>query len=112
MSLYITISIEFIFIENFEYQILPYASEYQKNKFLSRNNIRWIVSPKVFFIAYWQRLAIMAWVMNNSPAEMLFYLTTPREICVEDKEFVLKAMKLDPKDRPSAQELLGGKWFN
>ena len=52
MSLYITISIEFIFIENFEYQILPYASEYQKNKFLSRNNIRWIVSPKVFFIAY------------------------------------------------------------
>ena len=54
----------------------------------------------------------MAWVMNNSPAETPFYLTTPREICVEDKEFVLEAMKFDPRDRPSTQGLLGDKWFN
>lgn len=65
-------------------------------------------------IADRQRLAVITWVMQNSPAEMLrpFHLTTPRGICVEDKEFVLKTMKFDPRDRPSTQELLGDKWFN
>ena len=64
-------------------------------------------------IVDWQRLAVLAWVMQNSSAETLrpFHLTTPREICAQDKKFVLKAMKLDPRDRPSAQELLGNKWF-
>ncbi|TVY87509.1 Serine/threonine-protein kinase [Lachnellula willkommii] len=29
----------------------------------------------------------------------------------EDKEFILRIMKLDPRDRPTAGELLGDKWF-
>lgn len=46
--------------------------------------------------------------MQNSPLETLrpFHLTTTREISQEDKEFVLKVMKLDPRDRPTARELL------
>ncbi|KAE8384375.1 kinase-like domain-containing protein [Aspergillus alliaceus] len=43
-----------------------------------------------------------------------------RELCpyetlnvlAEDKEFILKIMKLDPRDRPSAAELLQDKWFD
>ena len=41
-----------------------------------------------------------------------FHLTTAREICEADKTFVLKMMKLDPRDRLTAQELLEDKWFH
>ena len=34
-----------------------------------------------------------------------------REICNADKAFVLKIMKLDPRDRPTARELLQDEWF-
>jgi hypothetical protein len=65
-------------------------------------------------IADQERLAVLVWVMQNSPGETLkpFHLTTEAEICKEDKEFVLKIMKLDPRDRPTAQELLEDKWFD
>ncbi|KAL2166366.1 hypothetical protein VTG60DRAFT_2899 [Thermothelomyces hinnuleus] len=35
----------------------------------------------------------------------------PREIPPADKEFILKIMKLDPRDRPTAEELLADAWF-
>ncbi|KAE8404319.1 kinase-like domain-containing protein [Aspergillus pseudonomiae] len=64
-------------------------------------------------IADQERLAILVWIMQNSPPETLrpFHLTTTLEICPEDKEFVLTAMKLDPRDRPSARQLLDDGWF-
>lgn len=60
------------------------------------------------------KLGVLTYIMQTSPAESLrpFHLTTAREICEEDKEFVLKMMKLDPRDRPTAEELLGDKWFS
>lgn len=39
------------------------------------------------------------------------HVSSLKEICNEDKEFVLKVMKLDPRDRPSAEELLEDSWF-
>ncbi|PWY66496.1 kinase-like protein, partial [Aspergillus sclerotioniger CBS 115572] len=33
------------------------------------------------------------------------------EVSKEDKEFIIKIMKLDPRERPSAQELLDDEWF-
>lgn len=64
-------------------------------------------------IADQERLAVLAWIMHNSPSETLkpFRLTTTKEICQEDKELVLRAMKLDPRDRPTARQLLDDKWF-
>ncbi|OBT48961.1 hypothetical protein VE00_00642 [Pseudogymnoascus sp. WSF 3629] len=64
-------------------------------------------------IADQERLAVLVWIMQNTPPESMrpFHLTTAREICKEDKEFVLKVMKLDPRDRPTAQDLLEDKWF-
>lgn len=64
-------------------------------------------------IADQQRLATLVWIMQNSPSETLkpFHLTTTREISQEDKEFVLKLMKLDPRDRPTAQQALDDTWF-
>jgi hypothetical protein len=64
-------------------------------------------------IADQERLAVLVWIMQNTPSESMkpFRLTTSREICEEDKSFVLKVMKLDPRDRPTASELLKDRWF-
>lgn len=65
-------------------------------------------------IADQQRLAVLTWVMQNSPPETLqpFHLTTTEEICQDDKKVVLRIMRLDPRDRPSARQLLEDQWFN
>jgi len=40
-----------------------------------------------------------------------FALVTEREVSREDKEFICKIMKMDPRDRPTAEELLEDAWF-
>lgn len=59
------------------------------------------------------RLEVLTWIMENTPPESMrpFRNTTNREISEEDKRFVLKIMKLDPRARPSVQELLADEWF-
>lgn len=65
-------------------------------------------------IANDEELAILTWITENSPVETLepFRFTTTREMCQEDKEFVLKIMKLDPRGRPTARQLLEDEWFH
>ena len=41
-----------------------------------------------------------------------FSRTEPPEIAVEDRDFILKIMKMDPRDRTSAKELLQDKLFS
>lgn len=64
-------------------------------------------------IADQDRLAVLVWVMQNSPPETLkpFHLTSTQKICEEDKKFVLRIMKLDPRDRPSVRQLWEDDWF-
>lgn len=47
-------------------------------------------------------------IMSAVPPEKLkpFQYLSEREICNEDKVFILKIMKLDPRDRPVVRELL------
>ena len=40
-----------------------------------------------------------------------FYLIREKEISREDKGFLGKMMRLDPRDRPTAGELLRDEWF-
>lgn len=58
-------------------------------------------------------LSILAHVMKGVPHGMMkpFEYITDREITGEDNAFVLKIMKLDPRDRPSAKDLLQDEWF-
>lgn len=51
--------------------------------------------------------------MQNTPREMMkpFHLTTTGEICEDDKKLILRIMKPDPRDRPSAKELSEDAWF-
>lgn len=52
-------------------------------------------------------------IMSVLPLEKLkpFQRLSEREICEADKAFLLKILKLDPRDRPSANELLQDEWF-
>jgi hypothetical protein len=43
--------------------------------------------------------------------EKLFLRISELEIPKEDKEFILRIIKLDLRNRPSARELLPDKWF-
>jgi serine/threonine protein kinase len=51
--------------------------------------------------------------MDQTPSEALspFSWTSPGEVSDADKAFILRIMKLDPRDRPMAQELLEDEWF-
>ncbi|KAJ9318540.1 hypothetical protein DTO271D3_1202 [Paecilomyces variotii] len=61
-----------------------------------------------------EKLNILAYIMQSIPPENKkpFSRITEREVSKEDKEFILKIMKLDPRERPSAAELLRDKWFD
>ncbi|KAI0097929.1 STE/STE20 protein kinase [Nemania sp. FL0031] len=52
-------------------------------------------------------------LMDLMPAETLtpFRYVTEREVAKVDKDFVVKIMKMDWRDRPTAKELLSDEWF-
>lgn len=55
---------------------------------------------------------LLAWVMDAvQDASKPFHLIRGSEISKEDKAFVEKIMKLDPRDRPTASQLLQDEWF-
>ena len=58
-------------------------------------------------------LTILQYVMDGVPPEKMkpFERVTEREVSQEDKAFLLKIMKLDPRDRPTAQQLMEDDWF-
>ncbi len=60
-----------------------------------------------------ETLGILTHVMHGVPREKMkpFARITGQEISREDKAFILKIMKLDPRDRPTAKELLRDEWF-
>lgn len=41
-----------------------------------------------------------------------FRFISQREVVTEDKEFILRIMKMDWRDRPTAEELLNDEWFS
>ncbi|QKX54926.1 uncharacterized protein TRUGW13939_02016 [Talaromyces rugulosus] len=61
-----------------------------------------------------ETLGVLSLIMNDVPPEKLrpFSLASQKEISKQDKEFILKLMKLDPRDRPTAKELIEDEWFN
>ncbi|KAF2871969.1 kinase-like domain-containing protein [Massariosphaeria phaeospora] len=58
-------------------------------------------------------MEVLDYTMSHSPKETLtpFKNIVKEELCREDKQFLLKIMKLDPRDRPTARELLDDPWF-
>lgn len=64
-------------------------------------------------IADEERIEIINYTTGISSGESLrpFKYLEDEELLEEDKEFFLKFMKLDPRDRPTAKELLEDEWF-
>ncbi|KAI0427229.1 STE/STE20 protein kinase [Xylaria sp. FL1042] len=60
-----------------------------------------------------ETLTSILYLMELVPGKAMtpFRFITEREVAKEDKEFVLKIMKLDWRDRPTAKELLQDEWF-
>lgn len=54
---------------------------------------------------------IVEFIHSMGPPTKPFNLVTRREIPPADRDFVLKIMKLDPGDRPTAEQLLEDEWF-
>jgi hypothetical protein len=54
------------------------------------------------------------WMEQEIPIEELtpFARISPKEVCSKDRDFILKIMKLDYRDRPTAKELLADQWWN
>jgi serine/threonine protein kinase len=69
--------------------------------------------PSYQEIADEECLGIITMLMEQcSPDTMSpFALTDPKEVSDADKTFLLRIMKLDPRGRPTAQELLQDEWF-
>ncbi len=58
-------------------------------------------------------LRILEYVMINVPPQKMkpFQYITEREVCKEDKIFLQKIMKLDPRDRPTAKQIAEDEWM-
>ncbi|KAJ8128990.1 hypothetical protein O1611_g4640 [Lasiodiplodia mahajangana] len=60
-----------------------------------------------------ETLTSIVHLMDLVPPQAMtpFRHVTEREVAKEDKDFVLKIMKMDWRDRPTAKELLSDEWF-
>ncbi|KAK7698704.1 hypothetical protein SLS64_012315 [Diaporthe eres] len=56
-------------------------------------------------------MTVINFFNNSGPPEKPFRLVTTKEISAADKKFLLKVMKLDPRERPTVEELLEDEWF-
>ncbi|RMD41377.1 hypothetical protein DV735_g3756, partial [Chaetothyriales sp. CBS 134920] len=54
---------------------------------------------------------ILNMINEREPPAKPFALVTTREIPPADNKFILRVMKLHPRDRPTAEELLADEWF-
>ncbi|KAJ0141653.1 CTD kinase subunit alpha [Colletotrichum tanaceti] len=55
---------------------------------------------------------IVDFIHSMGPPTKPFARVTRREIPPADRDFILRIMKLDHRDRPTAEQLLGDDWFN
>lgn len=56
-------------------------------------------------------LTIINVLHESGPPEKPFHRISRMEVSPADKDFLLKIMKLDPRDRPTARQLLEDEWF-
>ena len=65
-------------------------------------------------IADEERLGILTSVINlvnDHNLQRPFCMSADKELSRDDRIFISKIMKLDPRDRPTAKELLQDEWF-
>ena len=61
-----------------------------------------------------ERLDILTQVIhyvNDNKLNKPFHLSVDKELSREDRDFICKIMKLNPRERPTAKGLLLDEWF-
>ncbi|KAL2195253.1 kinase-like domain-containing protein [Corynascus similis CBS 632.67] len=58
-----------------------------------------------------ETITIVNYINNLSPPEKPFHRLTTREVPPLDNKFICRIMKLDPRDRPTTEQLLADEWF-
>ena len=58
-----------------------------------------------------ERLDLFMDIINIADKYTPFRMASTTEISNSDRDFICKMMHLDPRDRPSAKELLQDSWF-
>ena len=56
-------------------------------------------------------LKLLIEAINATPKLTPFSMASSDEIVKDDRGFICRIMKLDARERPSAKDLLGEKWF-
>ncbi|KAK5139173.1 hypothetical protein LTR04_003826 [Oleoguttula sp. CCFEE 6159] len=56
-------------------------------------------------------LAAILYYIEEHELRKPFSMLQDEEVTGEDKDFICKVMKMDPRDRPTAKQLLADKWF-
>ncbi|KAK2610078.1 hypothetical protein N8I77_003535 [Diaporthe amygdali] len=70
------------------------------------------VTKKFLEIASEDALHVIVWLLENMRGSMKPFLRiTEREMVKKDKEFIWWFMKFDPRDRPTAEEILAHEWW-
>jgi serine/threonine protein kinase len=57
-------------------------------------------------------MTIVNYFNDSGPPEKPFHLVTTKEIPAADNKFLIKVMKLDPRERPTVGDLLADEWFS
>lgn len=92
----------------------PDDEDYPLNVLIQQARIFGPFPPTYEEIADEESLDVLTFVHNHIRENELykpFELANDKELTVQDKEFILKIMKPDPRDRPTAKQLLTDKWF-
>ncbi len=90
------------------------SDEYALQVFIKQISIFEPVPLSYDKIADGERLGILIAIINLVNEHNLqkpFHLSADKELSKEDRVFICKIMKLDPRDRPTAKELLQDEWF-
>lgn len=66
--------------------------------------------PKIQEIVDEETFTSILYIMSIIPPEKMTHFQE-REVVKKDKDFILKIMKMDCRDRPTAKELLQDEWF-
>ncbi len=90
------------------------SEEYPLLVFIKQASIFGPVPLSFQEIADDERLEILAKAIhfiNDNNLKKPFHLSEDNELSKKDRVFICKIMKLDPRDRPTAKELLQDEWF-
>jgi hypothetical protein len=97
--------------------VLRYFDEYPVQIMIKQTNFLGPFPEKFKEIAAEEKagmaMQLNAYVENlESKDRKPFALAADSELSAKDRKFICKIMRLDPRDRPMANELLGDEWFN